>query len=282
MNWKIERHPEIFAMAFAGVLLGFTACSDSTGSASHGVTLSMTTRASGLASSNSLSVSRDIAVGPAGELVLKKVQLVIGKVELSRSDATACVGDDEQGDDDARGGDDLRDDNKNKNKSDDGECEDVSKTPILANVPVDDAVHTVISVPVAAGTYTRLEAKLTPADAATIATLGAPADMAGKSVRVEGTYKGTPFVYTSPIRTGLELAFDPPLVIDGTGKNATVHIDVTRWFTTAGGGVIDPATANAGGVNAKLVESNIRSSFKAFEDDDRKGDDDHEGEHHGG
>jgi hypothetical protein len=280
MNWKIERHPGIFSVAFAGALLALPACSDSTGSAAHGVSLSMTTRAGGLASSNSIQVSRDIAVGPAGELVLKKVQLVLGKVELSRSDATACVEDDDQGDDDARGGDDLRDDEKNK--SDKGECEDVSKTPLLANVPVDDAVHTVISVPVAAGTYTRLEAKLTPADAATIATLGAPADMTGKSVRVEGTYKGTPFVYTSPIRTHLEFEFDPPLVVDGTGKNATINIDVTRWFTNAAGAVIDPATANAGGINAKLVESNIRSSFKAFEDDDRKGDDDHEGEHHGG
>ena len=231
MNWKIARHPGILPMALVGGLLALGGCSDSSGSAAHGVSLSMTTRVSGLKSGNSIEVSRDIAVGPAGELVLKKVQLVIGRVELSRSDATTCVENDDQGDD-SGGGDDVSDD---KTKSNAADCEDVSKIPLLANVPVDDAVHTIISVPVAAGTYTRLEAKLTPADAATITSLGAPADMVGKSVRVEGTFKGAPFVYTSPVRTGLEFKFDPPLVIDGTGKNATIHIDVTRWFTTASG-----------------------------------------------
>lgn len=279
MNWKIARHPGILSVALSGGL-ALGGCSDSSGSAAHAVSLSMTTRASGLASSSSIEVSRDIAVGPAGELVLKRVQLVLGRVELSRSDATTCVESDDQGDDNGDG-DNLNSDDKTK-KTDDADCEDFSKTPMLANVPVDDAVHTIISVPVAAGTYTRLEAKLAPADAATVTALGAPADMVGKSVRVEGTYKGAPFVYTSPVRTGLEFKFDPPLVVDGTGKNATIHIEITRWFTTASGAVIDPATANAGGVNANLVQSNIRSSFKAFEDDDRKGDDDHETEQHGG
>jgi hypothetical protein len=141
---------------------------------------------------------------------------------------------------------------------------------------------TVISVPVAAGTYRSLDAKVAPVDAATAAALGVPPDMLGKSVRVEGTFNGAPFVFTSPLRAGLEFAFDPPLVVDGTSKNATVNIDVTKWFLTSDGSLIDPATANAGGANAELVEINIRNSFEAFEDDDMKGDDDHQGDHQSG
>jgi hypothetical protein len=248
------------------------------------VSLSFTTRSSA-ALSRSVGISRDIAIGPSGELVLKKVQLVLGRIEISRSDQTACADDDEEsGDDDVvssdtKPGDALSNDRQSEN--DDDDCEEVAGDPLLVNVPVDDAVHTVVNVPLAAGTYKRLEAKVTPVDATTLTALGGPSDLSGKSIRVEGTYKGTPFVYTSPVRTKLELEFDPPLVIDGTTKNATVHIDVTKWFLASNGAVIDPATANAGGANAELVARNIRNSFHAFEDDDKGGDDDHDHEHDG-
>jgi hypothetical protein len=99
--------------------------------------------------------------------------------------------------------------------------------------------------------------------------------MSGKSIRVEGTFNGTPFVYTSPLKTGFEFAFNPPLVVDGVAsKNATVNIDVRKWFLTSGGAVVDPTTANAGGLNTQLVERNVRNSLRAFEDDDMQGDDD--------
>lgn len=245
--------------AMSGAIMLAACAGDPTGSAARQMSLSFTTKSTAAVRA-STGISRDIAVGPAGELVLKNIQLVIGQVELSRSDGAACS-DDAEGDDDTMRADD--------------DCESMTRNPILVNVPVDDAVHTVVSVPVPEGTFTKLEAKLGPAAASTIAALGAPADMADRSVRVEGTFKGVPFVFTSPIRTTLELRFNPPLVVDATTKNATVNIDVTRWFVAANGTVIDPATANAGGSNAQLVASNIRNSFEAFEDDDKGGDDDH-------
>lgn len=260
-------------VAVGGAIL-ISGCADISGSGSHMVSLSVTTRSTG-ALSRTVGLSRDIAIGPSGELVLKKVQLVLGRIEISRTDQATCVDDNgDAGDDDAVASD------RQSGEDDNEDCEEVAGVPLLINVPVDDAVHTVINVPLAAGTYKRLEAKVTPVDATTLTALGGPSDMAGKSVRVEGTFKGTPFVYTSPVRTGLELEFNPPLIIDGTTKNATVNIDVTKWFL-AGGTVIDPSTANVGGVNSDLVARNIRNSFNAFEDDDRGGDDDHEGEHGG-
>jgi hypothetical protein len=51
-------------------------------------------------------------------------------------------------------------------------------------------------------------------------------------------------------------------------------MDLTTWFRTQAGALIDPSTANAGGPNAVLVAENIKRSFHAFRDDDRDGDDD--------
>ncbi len=284
MYHTVSHRGDLARLVAIGGVVVLSACADISGSGSKMVSLSFTTRSSSAALSRSVGISRDIAIGPSGELVLKKIQLVLGRIEISRSDQTACADDGEDsGDDDVLSGDKKSGDalSSDKESENDDDCEDVSGDPLLVNVPVDDAIHTVVSVPLAAGTYKRLEAKLTPVDATTLTALGGPSDLSGKSVRVEGTYKGTPFVYTSPVRTKLELEFDPPLVIDGTTKNATVNIDVTKWFLTSNGGVIDPATANVGGTNADLVARNIRNSFHAFEDDDKGGDDDHEGEHGG-
>ena len=269
MNWIASRRGDLARLAAIGGVVALGACSDIGGSGSRMLSVSVTTR-SPAALSRAVGLSRDIAIGPGGELVLKKVQLVLGRIEISRSDLAPCADDAEDS-----GDDDLNSSNK---ESDDDDCEELSVDPLLVNVPVDDAVHTVITVPLAQGTYKRLEAKLKPVDATTLAALGGPSDLVGNSVRVEGTYKGNPFVFTSPIRTELELKFDPPLVIDASTKNATVNIDVTKWFVRANGTVIDPATANAGTSNGELVADNIRDSFEAFEDDDKHGDDDHEAE----
>jgi hypothetical protein len=264
--YSIRQHPKPAQVLLATAAIVLAACSgETTASGTRTLSLSFTTR-----STSSLRTSAgfngDIVVGPAGELVLKKIQLVVDRVEISPSATTACV-DDQEGDDDKTGND--------------SDCEDVARNPLLVNVPVDDAVHTVISVPVPEGTYTKLEAKLEPPSPATIAALGAPTDMTGNSVRVEGTYKGTPFVFIAPLRADLEFEFNPPLVVDASTKNATVNVDVTRWFIAPNGSVIDPTSANPGGANAQLVANNIRSSFKAFEDDNENGDDD-SGEGHSG
>jgi hypothetical protein len=258
--------------ALVGVI-ALSACTDVSGSGSRMLSVSVTTTSPSSAGlSHTVGLSHDITIGTGGELVLKKVQLTLGRIEISRSDLAPCADDAEDSGDDDVG--------SVENESDDhDDCEELSVDPLLVNVPVDDAVHTVITVPLAVGTYKRLEAKLKPVDAATLAALGGPTDLVGNSVRVEGTYKGNPFVFTSPVRTELELKFDPPLVIDASTKNATVNIDVTKWFVRGDGTVIDPTTANAGSSNAELVADNIRDSFVAFEDDDRHGDDDHESEH---
>ena len=80
-----------------------------------------------------------------------------------------------------------------------------------------------------------------------------------------------------PVRANLEMEFDPPLVIDATTRNTTVAIDVRKWFLNSSNAVIDPTTATPGTTNLALIENSIRRSFHAFEDNEERGEDHHEG-----
>ena len=255
--------PIQYAKPLAGIaaLTILAACSsDLTGGNKHPVQLSFTTNTTVAAAANR--VAADLVVGQNNELVIQKVQLVFRKIELDRTGAADCVAEDESGDDHPNGGE---------------ECEDVRRNPLLVDVPVDNALHPVINIPLAAGTYKQLEARLGPARDNATAFNSANPNLVGKSVRVEGTFKGTPFVFTSSVNAKLEMQFDPPLVIDATTKNATVSIDVSKWFLSSDGAAIDPTVATPGSSNQSLIENNIRRSFHAFEDDNERGEDHHEG-----
>jgi hypothetical protein len=85
------------------------------------------------------------------------------------------------------------------------------------------------------------------------------------------------FDFVAPVRAKLELEFDPPLVIDATTTNATISLNVAKWFLDSAGNVIDPTTATPGSASLEQIENNIRRSFHAFEDDHERGEDHHEG-----
>jgi len=256
-----------YTRPIAGIaaLISLAACSsDLTGGNRHPVQLSFTTNAGVSSAANR--VAADLVVGPSNELVLQKVQLVFGKLELDQAGNADCVGEAE-----------AQDDNGGDHHGMGEECEDVSRNPVLVDVPVDDALHPVINVPLPAGTFSQLEAKLEPArDRFTTFNTANP-NLVGKSVRVEGKFNGGAFVFSSSVQSKLEMQFDPPLVIDETTKNATVSIDVRKWFLNADGSVIDPTTATPGSENLSKIENNIRRSFHAFEDDAERGEDHHEG-----
>jgi hypothetical protein len=197
--------------------------------------------------------------------------MVFDDIELGENDDVDCVAEIESED----GGHDEMDRDRDEMEE---ECEDVSRDPLLVDIPVDDAAHAVITVPLAEGTFRKIEAKLEPSRVAAFNALHP--NVAGRSVRVEGTFKGNSFVFTSAVRASLEMEFDPPLVIDASTKNATISLDVTRWFIDRNGAVIDPRSATPGSNALEQIEDNIRRSFHAFEDDDESGMDDHD-EHRG-
>jgi len=249
-----------FKLVGVVALSTLAACSgDLTGANRQPVRLSFTTNISSAPAA--IRISPNLVVGAAGGLILTNVQVVVGKIELNENDQTNCVAEIEAtGDDHADVGQ---------------QCEDVSRDPVLVDIPVDAAVHSVINVPLAQGTYTKLEAKLEPARDIATAFNAANPNLVGKSVRVEGTYNGTSFVFTSAVRAELEMEFSPPLVIDATTMNATVTLDVAKWFLDGAGAVIDPNTATAGSSAQQLIEDNIRRSFHAFQDNNESGVDDH-------
>jgi hypothetical protein len=240
------------------------ACSsDVLGGNKQAVQLSFTTNASTVPAAAGIRMSPDLAVGPTSDLVLTKIQFVLDKIELDRNGTASCVAEIEAaGDDHAAVGE---------------ECEDVERDPVVVDVPVDNALHAVLNVPLSEGTYSELEAKLEPARAEATAFNAANPSLAGKSVRIEGTYKGNAFVFTSAVRRSLEMSFNPPLVIDATTKNATISFDAAKWFLDSNGAVIDPATATDGSSAQQQIESNIQRSFHAFEDEHETGVDDHSG-----
>lgn len=236
--------------AFVGVLaLGvLAACRDSTSPGTmRPLKLSFSTQTgrASLSGASDFGASRTIVVGTAGELVITKAQIVLDDIELSPSEGVNCNGKGENG------------------------CQELDHDAIVVDLPVVTGTNAVLTIPIAEGTYSELEAEIKPAERG---IPGRP-EFDGKSVRVEGTYKGAPFVYSASVKSDFNLKFNPPLVISSNSKNITVNVDMSKWFLGTGGVAIDPATAGVGGVNAALLVANIKASFRAFRDDNERGDD---------
>lgn len=192
-------------------------------------------------------------------LVISSVELVLRDIEFEKQDSDAC-------DSLSTGHDD---------------CEEVNAGPVLLDLPLGAGVEQAFTVSVDSGTYDEIKLKLhTPedsGDAADQAFLASHPDLKGVSVRVIGTFNGTPFTFTSDVNAEQELDLQPPLVVGASGSaDATLFVDVHSWFMQAGGtALIDPALALKGAAFEGVVASNIKASFEAFEDEDHDGSGDH-------
>ena len=152
-------------------------------------------------------------------------------------------------------------------------CEDFEIGPVLIDLPLDGTTDTNITVSVSAGTYDEIEFdihKVSSDDPEDAAFLLANPTMEGKSIAVEGTYNGDPFSYETDLNEEQEFDLIPNLVIgeDAPATNITFRLDVSTWFVDGTGRLFNPTTANVGGPNENLAETNIRNSIKAFEDKD--------------
>ena len=240
------------------VLVGITtvgACSSSTApTTKYPMKLSVSTTkspaAGALASMSSTSAmpvgggaSYALTFGTAGELVITKAQFVLDQIELSPTEGNNCNG------------------------TGNNQCEELNHDAMIIDLPTGAGLNTIVQLPVAAGTYSAIEAEM---QAPEKSIAGHP-EFDGRSVRIEGTYKGVPFVFTSNVKASFEMSLRPPVVVTATSKNITINIDISKWFLTAGGAAIDPAMALTGGANEALVRANIKASFSSFGDDDEKG-----------
>jgi len=187
----------------------------------------------------------------ANTLVITGAQVVLRSIKLKQAITTVCS------------------DSDNMAETD---CEESKVGPVLADLPVLAAGVTSLPISIPEGTYREIEFKIHKpgGDAADSAFKVANPAFANISIRVQGTFNGTPFTYTSALSEKQELEFNPPILINADNKNVTIQMNVSSWFVV-NSVLIDPATANAGGINENAVKTNIKASLRVLEDDDKNG-----------
>jgi len=246
------------ALCAAG-LAALAACSDAGGAPSGEAQLAfnVATRARPASSVAALAavVAPETYTDAAGNaLTFDRVQIVLREVELENESMNGgcenAAGDEHEG------------------------CVEVEIGPFLVDLPLGTpGAARAFTATVPAGTYDKVEFQIRePDDDLEDQTfLAEHPDFADISVRVEGSYNGTPFTFTSDLEADLELELGTPIVIDGSAAtDLTLLVNLDAWFRGGDGSLLDPATADP-----NLVADNVQRSFEAFEDEDHSGSDDH-------
>jgi hypothetical protein len=128
-------------------------------------------------------------------------------------------------------------------------------TGTVIALPMQGGVVTPIDEPLPAGFYEEIELDF-------------------DKVRLVGSFDGEPFDVTVPVRTELDLRFDPPIEIDDDTDrlNVTIAIDPFMWLRRADGALIDPRLFETEPALRAQFVNRIRASIRAFEDSDRDAD----------
>ena len=261
----------------AGAVSTLAACSNSgsapTNTNAGTLSMSVATRAStGAAIRAGMAAASDSVVNGSDTLIIDTAQVILRKIDLERvrDSMGACTAADHMG---------------GSNDGHDDDCEELKAGPLVLTLPLTPGTSQGFSVPVDSGTFAGVHFqihKLTanPADQALLALHPEFADI---SVRVVGSFHGTPFVYTYDVSAIQEFRFAAPVTLATAGNiDLTLLVVVGTWFSN-GSALVDPSTAGSGGANQNLVTHNIRNSFHTFHDENHDcHDDDGDGEHHGG
>ncbi len=268
-------------LVLAAGALALAACSDAGPAGTSQVAFAVTTKAAVGPSAAGIEGSSELFTDSGGNsLSIDSVSVVVRKLELEGS-ASACVDDQEPGDTgevDVAIHPQLSDSGEHEGEDDD--CGEVRAGPFLVDLPLGAGVTRMFTVTVDTGTYHEVKFQIHKPDGAndTLFVQQHPL-FAGVSIRVVGSFNGTPFTYTTDVTDVQEVEFATPLVVTTDPTAFTVQVDLSGWFTGEGGTLVDPATAIGDGVNVSLVRGNILHSFHAFQDGDHDGEDDHEEGH---
>lgn len=281
-----RRSPAVTRVAAVLAAIALSSCSDGTGPSSAnsvgvGFQLARTSTASSLmvasvdgstlsvpgttptitTTANGMRIARDGDV-----LFVSKAQLVVRNVKL-KSASAACADD---SDDESS----SSSSNATSRRKDDDGCVAIRIGPYLVDVPVNGADGARVAVNVPAGTYSSIRLwlhKVTSSDSADLAFRQANPDFRDISLRLEGTFNGTPFIFVNDVNAKLTVPLATPLVVGTGGDNVTVTIDLSTWFLRPSGGLYSPAAANPSGQIRAQVQNNIRGAFRAFKDQDKDG-----------
>lgn len=196
------------------------------------------------------------AGGSAGvsalQLAVTKVEMVLREIELKRVDVGSCdVAPEPDG------------------------CEKFETGPVLVDLPLTPGAQQLTAIHVPPGTYSQIEFEIhkVSSDPEDLAFLQQHPDFANISIRAQGTYGGTSFLYETELDAQQGLSLMPSLIVGDAGANTniTVFVDVSQWFRDQTGAEVNPEEANKGGPYESIVNENIKQSIEAFEDADEDG-----------
>jgi hypothetical protein len=211
----------------------------------------------------SFSVTTARATAPSQALTLssgievQRVRLNIGRLKLEQSETAAATtpaaATFEHGSDDSDAGE----------THEDGEAE-MREGPFVVDLDaaaLTGPVTKVFDASVPAGTYHEFRFEVFPGAA-----------LQNASVIVDGTIDGQAFTFTSSLHASQKS--EGSFVVGAASANITLAFDPANWFGAAAAARLDPRDE----ANRSSIEDNIRGSLNVFQDDDRSGHENHEGE----
>ena len=148
----------------------------------------------------------------------------------------------------------------------------------LAGKDLDGGVHRVLDTSVPAGTYDKIEFEIRRLENAADAAGAEDLVNQHASILIEGKFDDKPFSFASGIEAEQER--EGTFTVGEKTANITLDIDPSGWFVKDGAR-LDPSKPE----NRAAIEANLRASIDAFQDDERVGHENHEGddgEHDGG
>lgn len=193
-------------------------------------------------------------------IFLHRVRMVLAELAIAPSLANEC--EEEEGEDNPP-------------------CVEFDEHPVVIDLPLDRAVTSRSIKPAPATSYNLFQAIIhRPTAEADTALLGANPEFNGRSVLADGIWsrggKRTPFSFASDFAEMEEISLEPALVVPKADSlHVTLRVDVGSWFKSEDGKtLVDPKTAGPGGPNEHLLRDHIRTSLRAFRDQNRDGQDD--------
>ena len=246
---KLQPRHLLFALP---LLCATAACDSISGSDTEALTLSFAVTGTGATGNAMMAAVADPITLNGHTIDLQSADVVFTDIRIDRVDSSDD-GDSDNGDsDDGDTDSDDRADSDSEGDSDEEETLRLGASTVA--LPLDGGVITPITASIPDGTYESIELKIS-------------------TIRLRGLFDGAPFDVTVAVNTEIEHDFSPVLVVDSDDDhpNITIEIDTSRWFLN-NGSLIDPRLIATNLTLRERLRAQIRSSFKAFEDSDRDGD----------
>lgn len=160
--------------------------------------------------------------------------------------------------------------------------DDVVLGPLLADLSSDTlagGLDRIFDGKMPEGTYEEMEFVIGPIATAAAGSDAALAEMAAQnaSIIVEGSVDAKPFTFVSSLTAEFEIE-ENVVVSSGKTGNITLSLGAKNWFGGSGAARCDPTDPAC----KVKIEKLIRAAIHAFQDDDRNGHDDHDGNDHSG